>query len=274
MNVRKSYQLFLFCIPILVVIASVCALTGMKTHFFLWELLVDGKTIVLAALFFFIVKPGGRQLQKIRKEAQELGVFTWGVLPLLGAFTIPVFVACVPLGAGLLLKKVSFANPDNAVTLLLTMAFDIPAVFIFTVTTVFVEEYIFRGYVLTEFLKNGASTLGLIVSSLLWALYAGVEVLPLDEYSLRSVGLLIYCYIAVGIAASVLYRVTGSLWTSYAFRIGIITYTPIVLSGVTGATDAFFMTENIFFYGDGIISSTVLLLSFIGVWFATQRKYS
>ncbi len=266
MTDRKKIPLFLACIPMLALASGLCNNAGIKTHFYLWELLLDGKTILLAALFFLILKPGA-----LKHEAQKRGVFTWSLPRVLGAFMIPALIAGITLGAGLLAKKVSFANPDNGATLLLTMIFDIPAVFIFSITTVFVEEYVFRGYVLRELLKSGAPLAALAVSSALWALYAIVEVLPLEEFSWMSAGLLIFYYIAVGIAASGLYTVSRSLWVSYAFRIGVMTVTPSILSGVTGVTDAFFTTDTMSFYGDGIISSCLLML-FFAVFFSAARN--
>jgi membrane protease YdiL (CAAX protease family) len=269
MKSRKPFFIFLLTIPVLALIAGVSNTAGIKTHFYVWELLLEGKTIALALLFFGILKPG-----VWKTEARERGVFAWSFVKSAGAFMIPVMISGATLGAGLLLKKVSFADPENGATLLLTMVFDIPAVFIFSVTTVFVEEYIFRGYVVTEFTKTGSPGAGLVISSVLWAVYAGVEVLPLDEFSWVSAGLLVLYYIAIGVGASALYGISRSLWVSYAFRIGVMTVTPVLLSGVTGVTDAFFTTENIFFYGDGIIPSAVLLLLFLTAYFVVIKKSS
>jgi membrane protease YdiL (CAAX protease family) len=266
MTSRKHFYLFLCTIPVLAAAAGLCNNAGVKTHFYLWELLLDGKTIVLAGLFFAFLRP-----TEWKTEARSRGVFAWSLLKAVGSFMIPVLISGVVVGVGVLLKKVSFADPENGATLLLTMIFDIPAVFIFSVTTVFVEEYIFRGVVLTEFLQDGKRTTGLVVSSLLWAAYAIVEVLPLDEFSWAGAGLLILYYIAVGCAASGLYSMTRSLWVSYAFRIGVMTVTPSLLQGVTGATDAFFTTENYFFYGDGITTSLILLLVFVSIYYVSTR---
>jgi len=59
---------------------------------------------------------------------------------------------------------------------------------------------------------------------------------------------------------------------SYAFRIGVLTVTPSVLSGVTGVTDAFFTTENLFFYGDGVITSAAMTIVFMIVYAAAGKR--
>jgi membrane protease YdiL (CAAX protease family) len=267
MKLQRPFYLFLLSIPLLALIAGFCNNAGIKSHFYFWELLLDGKTIALMLLYVLLLKP-----RDLRIEARDRGVFKWSMRRGLGAFLMPVLISGVTLAIGLWARKVSYADPDNASTLLLTTLFDIPAVFIFSVTTVFIEEYIFRGCVLTEFMKSGKPAIGLIASAVLWAAYAAVEVLPLEDFSWMSAALLLVYYISIGVGASVLYAVSRSLWVSYAFRIGVMTVTPMVLSGVTGVTDAFFTTENIFFFGDGIISSVVILVIFIGVFAVALRK--
>jgi membrane protease YdiL (CAAX protease family) len=260
--------IFLVCILLLAAAAGCCNNAGIKSHFYVWEVLFDAKTLLLAALFFILLKP-----EDWKKSSRDRGVFTWSLLKAIGAFLISVIVSGATLGIGLVFKKIAFADPENAATLVLTMLFDIPAVFIFSVTTVFVEEYVFRGCLLSNFLDDGRPVTGLAVSSLLWALYAIVEVLPLDDFSWITIGALILYYVAVGIAASSLYRASRSLWVSYAFRIGVMTVTPFVLSGVTGVTNAFFSTENIFFYSDGIFASTLLIVVFSTIFFVSGKKW-
>ncbi len=267
MTSRQPSFLFLLGIASIALVAGACAMASIKTHFYVWELLFDGKTILLAGLYMLLAKPGSW-----KTEARSRGVFAWSLVNSVGAFLIPALISGAVVGGGLFAKKVTFAAPENGATLLLTLLFDIPAVFIFSVTTVFVEEYVFRGYVLSEYMKSGRAVAGLAVSTVLWAAYAIVEVLPLEEYSWISAGLLVFYYMAVGIGAAALYRASRSLWVSYAFRIGVLTITPSVLSGVTGVTDAFFTTENLFFFGDGVITSAVIVILFVIVYVAAGKR--
>jgi membrane protease YdiL (CAAX protease family) len=277
MNNRPSSIPFLISIAVLAVVAGICNNAGIKTHIYLWELLVDGKTILLAVLFFALRTPGAWKRGRLNPgeiytEARNRGVFSWSLSRTIGAFMVPALISGVVIGVGLLLKKVTYADPENGATLLLTVLFDIPAVFIFSVTTVFVEEYIFRGCVLLEYEKAGKPASAFFLPSVLWAVYAVVEVLPLDECSWVSGGLLVLYYVAVGAGASALYSISRSLWVSYSFRIGVMTITPSLLSGVTGVTDAFFSTENIFFFGDGLISSAAMVLIFTAVFALSIKK--
>jgi membrane protease YdiL (CAAX protease family) len=267
MNGNKNFYLFLAAIPAIAAIAAACNLAGIRTHFYLWELLLDGKTIAIAALYFLLLRPS-----LWRNEAQELGVFRWSIVKIAGAFLIPAVLSGAIVGAGLLAKKVGYADPDNAATMLLTLAFDIPAIFIFSVTTVFIEEYVFRGCILTEFDRKGMAGAGLLISSVLWAIYAFVEVLPLEEFSWMTIGILFLFYVSVGIASGALYVASRSVWISYAFRVGVMTIMPSVISGAAGETDAFFSTENIFFLGDGIIASAALIVIFVSMFYIIRSK--
>ncbi|HLP15624.1 MAG TPA: CPBP family intramembrane glutamic endopeptidase [Bacteroidota bacterium] len=266
---KSKLFLFLASIPVIAAAAALTNIAGIKTHYYVWELLVDGKTLLLIGAFVLFFRP-----KNWRNEGQKRGVFRWSILRNIGAFLIPALVAGGLAGAGILLKKVSYADPENATTMLLTLIFDIPAIFIFSVTTVFVEEYLFRGVIVTEFERNGAPSTGLFVSSLLWALYAIVDELPIDEFTWVKLSVLLLFYFSVGIACGSLYFSSRSVWISYAFRIGVLTITPSFLSGVTGATDAFFGTENFYFLGDGIIASALLVTIFTALFFATvvRRK--
>jgi membrane protease YdiL (CAAX protease family) len=267
MKYQKHFFLYLALIPAIAALAAFAEFAGIKTHFYIWEVLLDGKTFLLGLCFIFLLKPA-----HWRNDAIEKGVFRWSIIKSAGAFLIPVLLSCAIAGAGLFLKKVTYADPENGATLLLTMVFDIPAIFIFSVTTVFVEEYIFRGTILAEFERNNAAVAGLVVTSILWAVYAGVDVFPLEEFTWTTMGILLLFYCSVGITSGVLFVVTRSVWVSYAFRIGIITITPSILLGVAGVTDAFFSTESNFFFGDGIITSSVLIAVFLAIFFAALHK--
>lgn len=251
---QRRFYLFLVSVPVIAALAAAAGTAGIKTHFYLWEILIDGKTLFLAAAYYLILHP-----TRWRADAQDKGVLRWSFLKNLGAFVIPVVLSCAIAGAGLLMKTVSYDDPDNGATLLLTMVFDIPAIFIFSVTTVFIEEYVFRGTILLKFSENGRALTGVCISSIVWALYAIVDVFPLEQFTWVTMGILAVSYCAVGIASGVLYFASRSLWVSYAFRIGIITVTPSIIAGVTGMTDAFFSTGHPAFYGDGWAASLIMI---------------
>ncbi|MGE5316003.1 MAG: lysostaphin resistance A-like protein [Acidobacteriota bacterium] len=267
MNLRKNLPLYLAAIPVIAALHAAAAAAGIKTYVYLWELLIDGRTVLLAGLLYLLLKPA-----QWRNDAQDRGVFRWSIAKNAGAFLIPVLLTGLIAAAGLLVKKVQFADPENGTTLALTTLFDIPAIFIFSVTTVFVEEYIFRGWILTEFERSGSAWMGFFFSSVLWAVYALSDLVPLEDFAWTTLGLMALYYCAVGIAASALYYGSRSLWVSYSFRIGVMTLTPLMLTGAAESAEAFFSTENPLFFGDGIIASAALMLLFGGVFLSVHQR--
>ncbi len=240
-----------------------------QTQFYIWEILVDLKTLALVLLLAIFSKK-----QNWKMDILPL-IKIWNTYKNFLFFFLPVIFAGVVVIVGIIFNKIEYRAVENTTTLILTTLFDIPSIFVFSVTTFLVEEFVFRGFIFAQFQKNSSIWYSFVASSLIWTLYSFSDI-PL--HFIKGNGsqfILIFFYLfSIGFFSSAVYLLTQSIWCSYSFRVGTITLIPLVLTLLSGENDSFFVTEQYLFYGDGILFSSILLsLSIIFlVYFRGKNK--
>lgn len=240
-----------------------------QTQFYIWEILIDLKTISLVLLLAIFSK----------RQNWKMGflplIKIWNTYKNFLFFFLPVVLVGVVVIVGIIFNKIEYSAVENTATLILTTLFDIPSIFVFSVTTFLIEELVFRGFIFAQFQKNSSIWYSFVASSLIWTLYSLSDIPPYFVKSDGSQFILIFLYLfSIGFFSSSVYFLTQSIWCSYSFRVGTITLIPLVLTLLSGENDSFFVTEQYLFYGNGILFSSILLyLSIIFlVYFSGKNK--
>ncbi|MBI2427434.1 MAG: CPBP family intramembrane metalloprotease [Ignavibacteriales bacterium] len=147
---------------------------------------------------------------------------------------------------------------DNWITLILATLFDLPVVFFFSTTSVFIEEAFFRGIIFNSLNSTKEFLHSALYTSMLYSIFSMADAFSFDFSSiLIFISLLLY-FASVGFLASILVLKYNSLWTAYSFRIGLLTITPLILTSYLAESDSFFKTKNSFFYAEGLIFSILI----------------
>ncbi|MEW6061055.1 MAG: CPBP family intramembrane glutamic endopeptidase, partial [Bacteroidota bacterium] len=177
----------------------------------------------------------------------------WFLFPI-ASYSIVVFI-------GIVLKEGAFDKFDNAATMIMATLFDLPAVFVFSFTFIFMEEIIFRGILLNSHLSTKKETASAITVSVLFSIYSMPDVFTNDFSSLVIYISLLFYFFSVSFITSFLALRYDSLWVSYSFRIGLLTIAPLILTSYMVESDSLFQTKNSFFYAEGFLFSLLTLVT-------------
>lgn len=243
-------------IAILSLVFGIAAFLEIPYQFYLWELFIDVRILFLIAYLIFL---SARKEINLFPQTLPQFSFYWKQ-------NVAFFFSLVPIYAiitvvGLLFGKVSIAKMDNAMTLILATAFDIPAAFVFSLTSVFIEEYFFRGFILTSFLLKYSNVRASVFSSLLWVIFCLSEIIPTDKIHWLSLLSNTLYFFSMGIICSALFSRYKTIWPGYSLRIAVISLTPIILSSQLVEADAFFRSDSSLFMADGFLTSAAFLLT-------------
>lgn len=223
-------------------------------QFYLWEIFFEGKILISVMIIFFFYKK-----KWIRFGRDQFSMLSFNLRKNIALFFLPLLLYSFSIAIGLTTKDVSLNKPENAATLILATLFDIPAIYVFSVTTVFIEELIFRGMILQSFRNSHSIIRAMLFSSLLWTIFVLNEIVGIDDANLLSIVVVTFFFFSIGFFASALFLRNRSIIPGYSLRIGLITLTPIALSSRIVEADAFFQTSSLFFYSEGIITSVLLI---------------
>jgi membrane protease YdiL (CAAX protease family) len=226
----------------------------LQFQFYLWEFFVDLKIVTLVAVVALFYK---------RKEivfgSNELLLIHFDWKQNTTIFFAPVLVYILTIVLGLFSNQMTINKLDNAVTLVLATMFDIPALYVFSATTVLIEEILFRGVLLSSFQRSNSIILTALFSSIVWSLFIGSEIFSVEELNLLKVSMLLLFFFSLGLFLSMLFNRFHSIWPGYSFRIGIITLTPITLTSQLVESDSFFSSSSVIFISEGIMVSMLLI---------------
>lgn len=237
-------------------IASILSALGWPYQFFVWEFFFDGRLVAILALSFIAWKRGFITLPS---PMPSLRSFRWHEN--VWAFLAPLAFYALTIGAGMAASAVKVDPLDNAATLVLATLFDIPAIYVFSITSVLVEEFLFRGVVLDAFTKRSSPFLAVVLSSVLWTLFMVPEVIGLNDLALPSISVVLLFIFITGLFCSVIALRWSTIWIGYSFRVGIIALTPIIISSLTTEADAFFITSSPWFAAEGGVMIILMILS-------------
>ncbi len=155
----------------------------------------------------------------------------------------------------MLFKATVYQGVDNAGTFLLATFFDIPATFFFSITTVLLEEIVFRGFVFSAISKGENFALPALLTSGLWALMSFGSALQFHNLTFWSILIGFSNLISIGFICSALFLFSKSIWPSYSFRIGLLVFSSALLCGSQDDTNSFFFANLSSFSSTGVLSS-------------------
>ena len=247
---------FLFLISL---ISAAVALFGGSVQFYLWEFPLDAKLLFYVLLLFFYIRKYHWNF-----GINKYGILRWDIRSNSLAFLIPLVILAISISMGYLFEKTTFEGVDDSVTLLLATLFDIPEVYFFSVTVILLEEWIFRGFI-SDFLSRQYGLFRVVIfSSLIWTV-ANIDKLSQFRYtSFFAISSELINLISIGIATSVLYFQTKSIWPGYSFRVGLLVFSSTMLASNVNEMSGIFYTETQAFSNSGILLSfvTIFLSSF------------
>ncbi len=253
----KANRFYLLLVSVLFVLLCSEALVrlGLKTQFYIWEFNIDLRYAVFGVICYFF----SRKFQ-VGFNLAKIGIRSWDWPTNLLAFFSPIGLFGLLIVAGILFKATSYQGVENSATFLLATAFDIPATFFFSITTVLLEEIVFRGFVFRAISKKESFVLPALLTSGLWALMSFSNGFQIQNSNLGSIFVGFLNLTSIGFVCSALLLFSKSIWSSYSFRLGLLVFSTALLCGKQDETNSFFITNLASFSNSGILLS---LLNFI-----------
>lgn len=250
----NSQKIIFSFIIISAIIFGIAAYFKIPFQFYIWEIFFDLKVISLLILLAILFKKDKLLLAKIQIYPRS-----WFWKSNLLWFSVPIGIYLINIFTGLLFDEIKVNKNDNSITLILATIFDIPAIFIFSITTVYIEELFFRNFVVSYLSEKFSHIYSIIASSLLWMFYNLSEIMFLQEITIIVIITILLYFFSIGCFTAMLYKKHNSIFPGYSFRIGIISLTPIIITSVITESDSFFSTTSNVFFAEGILVSAILL---------------
>ena len=249
-------------------IAAGAQYLGLPLMVYIWEFAVDLKVFLAAALAFYL----WRKSASLQEIITIVGFKRWNWKRYAGLFFASLLISSIVVGIGSLLKQVKYADLENAATIALAICFDIPAILFFSITTIFLEELIFRGFLLTELLKGKSLFASIVISSLIWTIFESSEVVDVEIPSLLAISSILLFSFSIGSISAILFRAHQTLWPAYFFRVGASIFFPAILGNFAQDADNFFEAKSVLFLGDGIVISIFLFAVFTLLVFRFRKQ--
>ncbi len=251
----NPFLLFLVLIVLGLLGSSAFAQFGYRTQFYVWEFPIDLKSTFLGILCYYFRK-------KIQEEFvfAKIGLDRWDWGANLLAFFSPLVLLTLLIIAGYFFKTILYRGVENSAAFLLATLFDIPAIYFFSITTILLEEIIFRGFILNAISKKENIFIASLLASGLWALMSFSSVFQKADLSLTSILLGYMELISLGFACSALFFSTRSIWSSYSYRIGFMVFSAALLSEGRSETNSLFRANSATFSSSKIL---VIFMNFI-----------
>ncbi len=250
-------------VGIISILFSILALFSVPYQFYLWEFYVDIRFAVLTGLVYYLWR---RKKAAISAADAILLQFQWRTVFKSFFAMLPVYG--IAIGTGILLDETSYTPVENGMTILLGMIFDIPAVFVFSLTSIFIEELFFRGMLLNAFRSVYSELSAAVYSASAWMIFTIPEVIMISSVTWESAIMLLVYHFSLGALCSVIILRYSSIWIVYSIRMGIIIFTPVILSSLIMESDPFF-TSSIVFSTEGILTSAVFI--FLSIWLFLKK---
>jgi membrane protease YdiL (CAAX protease family) len=236
-------------------------------QYYLWEILIDLKAAALAAIFII-----GYKKRTVTLTAHQFTLLNFDWKRNIALFFVPILFYAITIGAGSAFSEVKVNTLDNAVTLILATLFDIPAIYVFSATSILLEELIFRGILLQSFERAYGLLSSIFITSGLWTLSMASDLSGMENVTLLSVFTLLFFFLTAGGLLSLLSLWKGNVWLGYSMRIGLVTLTPIILTSLLNESDSFFETDSLFFVSEGICVSLIAFLFALGIFQSVNKE--
>jgi membrane protease YdiL (CAAX protease family) len=226
-----------------------------RYQFYLWEILFDLKVLTILGLFAYFFRR-----RDFVFDASQLSFFTFDWKRNVVWFAVPLFIYAAVIGAGLAAGDVKINTMDNAVTLVLATVFDIPAIYVFSATSILIEEIMFRGIIVRSYVQTSGVVRSIIIAGLLWTVYMVSDIAGTEIFDAAESAVLTLFFFAVGLLLAALSMSRGNVWFGYSLRIGLVTLTPIILTSRINESDSFFTTPSLLFFAEGMVVSGIIAL--------------
>lgn len=253
---QNSLRLTAVLITIIAVLFGILSFFRIQYQFYFSEIFLDLKALTIIGLILFFYKG---KFVLFTKEQKTLLHWEWRKN--LQVFLLPLLLYSLSILVGILFKQVSINKLDNPTTLVLGTVFDIPAIFVFSTTSILIEEIFFRGILLSSFRQKYSIVYSTLTISLLWTIYNTSELFWVEDLNIIKFSVLVLYFFSIGILCSAFAARYISVWPGYSFRIGITSLTPIILTSSLIESDSFVKSDIYFFNSDGIIVSFLLIVS-------------
>jgi membrane protease YdiL (CAAX protease family) len=251
----KSIFQTIAAIFVISIVFAVLSVFKISYQFYLWEFYIDLKPLSLLVVLFFLI-----QQKKIIFSLEDLKIFRLN-LKLTGfSFLLPIFLIFCTIGIGMLIGSVMPNKLENKPTLILGAIFDIPAIFVFSILNVFIEEIFFRILLFKTINRNRSTAFSLLSTNLLWELYTISQIIDFESFHGSETMILLIYFFALGIASSALFLWQNSIWSIFSFRIAFIIAGPFLLNSFLVETDPFFVSSSTFFFANGFVISIFIVL--------------
>ncbi|HAP37008.1 MAG TPA: hypothetical protein DCQ28_14170 [Bacteroidetes bacterium] len=251
---RQYFRLTFVIIICISILSGILSYFQIPYQFYVWELFIDSKILALMLLLIFLNRKKAIQIASVK-----LLLLNWSWKKSIIYFSLPILLYVIVIAAGLLFNGVLLNKLDNSTTLILATLFDIPAIFVFSATSILIEEIFFRGFLHSTMQQFRPQWQAIILISFVWVVYNFSEIIGIEEVNLLKGIIVVSFYFSIGVFCSVLVSKHNSIWFGYSLRVGLITLAPVIVTSLLSESDAFFSSESFLFFTEGAIVSVLLL---------------
>lgn len=224
-------------------------------QFYIWEIFIDLKILSLLLIFFAL-----RRKHLYQFSLENLHLKKWEVNKNIFWFSMPFAVYAVVAVFGIVFRQVQVDDVDNASTLVLATIFDIPAIYVFSATSILVEEVFFRVLLFNILKVTYSFWKAATVAAILWSMFSFTDILSMANLGFITIFLASLNFFGVGLLCAALVEKYRSIWVSYSFRIGIISLTSLILPSYFVEADSLLTTKSNLFFSEGFIVSLLIIL--------------
>jgi membrane protease YdiL (CAAX protease family) len=251
----KPFFLFLALVVLTVLGTEALFRMGVRTQFYVWEFKFDLNILVIGILCLVF-----NRKSNVGFGLSKIGIRRWIWRDNILAFISPFFILATIIAIGLLVKAITYQRVDNPSTFLLATIFDIPATFFFSISNVLMEEMVFRGFIFRAISKGREFFISTFLVSILWGIFSLSSLLQDQSSGLTPIFTGFINSLSMGFVCSALLLYSKSIWSSYSFRIGILTFSAALLSRRQEESNTFFASNLASFSGNGIVCSLLFFL--------------
>jgi membrane protease YdiL (CAAX protease family) len=178
---------------------------------------------------------------------------------------MPLLLLSVILFVGKIGSQIDYHNFENWPTKILQILFDYPAILFFSISTIFIDELFFRSFLYKLFREHIGIGKAIVLSSIFWSIFNLSGFIFIVPNTIEIATVYIPYYLSTGILLSVLVEKYGHILYGYLFRVGLMSFSALLLSNATDDQSTFFVSNSLIFSSQGIIFS--ILSVFLAFFF-------
>lgn len=261
MSLNSIRAIFVFVVA-LSILFSLLQYFLIPYQFYFWEIFVDLKSVSLIIFILIVLKS-----RYLNFRWESSGIFNWNWSGNILWFLFPVVALLASLASGYFLTEVKTGELDNTATMMLQALFDIPAIFVFSLTTIFIEELFFRSFLFQQQIQKQPIDQCVLINSILWTIYCVPDLFSLDVSSTVNIGVTVFFIFSTGILLNILWWKNTTLWYGYSLRVGISSFYSMIITSNFAESEPFSKTDSLFFYAEGVTISLIFMISAIFLYY-------